>query len=282
MGLLHPPSRCQAILAKTFVDQAHPRSPCDNLLLKSLYRSYIIGDLDKSIIKRPSYYPETMFALIKSAHEINHGDILYLPTKCWQNMILERGVTHITDDENGEITLISTTQEEQMQDIDWQRSRDLRNIRGLPPSNRSLILKWSENLYINQERLFRLGKSESADCEFCLNVEDRRQHLWFCKHNSHINKSMVNMIEKTTGKKPSPNQLCVFDFDLPTSHSLPVMYILSTTMEMLLEARLKKKILNMAHTRTIILTKSKIFSSTKKMQNTFEVICDLLNEFMKV
>ena len=121
MGLLHPPSRCQAILTKTFVDQDHPRSPCDNLMLKSLYRSYITGDLDKSTIKRPSYYPETMFALIKSAHETNQGDILNLPTKLWQNMILEKGVTHTTDEVHGEPTIIPTPQEEQMQDVDWQR-----------------------------------------------------------------------------------------------------------------------------------------------------------------
>ena len=282
MGLLHPPSRCQAILTKTFVDQAHPRSPCDNLMLKSLYRSYITGDLDKSTIKRPSYYPETMFALIKSAHETNQGDILNLPTKLWQNMILEKGVTHTTDEVHGEPTLIPTPQEEQMQDVDWQRSRDLRNIRGLPPSNRSLILKWSENLCINQERLFKLGKCESDNCEFCAEEEvvDRRQHLWFCKHNSHINQAMVNMIEHTTGKKPTPNQLCVFDFDLPSSHSLPIMYVLSSTLELLLEARHHKKILNIGYTKTIILTKSKMYSSTKKLQNTFEIIRDLLSQFM--
>ena len=73
----------------------------------------ITGDLDKSTIKRPSYYPETMFALIKSAHETNQGDILNLPTKLWQNMILEKGVTHTTDEVHGEPTLIPTPQEEQ-------------------------------------------------------------------------------------------------------------------------------------------------------------------------
>ena len=223
-----------------------------------------------------------MFALIKSAHETNQGDILNLPTKLWQNMILEKGVTHTTDEVHGEPTLIPTPQEEQMQDVDWQRSRDLRNIRGLPPSNRSLILKWSENLCINQERLFKRGKCESDKCEFCAEAEvvDRRQHLWFCKHNSHINQAMVNMIEHTTGKKPTPNQLCVFDFDLPSSHSLPIMYVLSSTLELLLEARHHKKILNMGLTKTIILTKSKMYSSTKKLQNTFEIIRDLLSQFM--
>ena len=58
LGLLHPPSRCLAILTKNFVDMGHPRSNCDNLFLKSLYRAYIIEDLEKNCCEKTSLLPK--------------------------------------------------------------------------------------------------------------------------------------------------------------------------------------------------------------------------------
>ena len=105
--------------------------------------------------------------------------------------------------------------------IDWI----LRNVRGLPPTNRSLILRWSENLHTNQERLHKLRKAESAKCLLCSDdATDNRQHLWFCNFNSTINKATLRMIESTSEKACSPNQLCVFDFAIPTQLHLPIMF----------------------------------------------------------
>ena len=221
-----------------------------------------------------------MFVLIKEAHETNKGNILSLPTKTWQQLILERGITHTTDQNNGEVNLILTPQETSMTDINWQRSRELRSTPSLPPQNKSLILKWTENLCINRERLFRLAKCESPCCEFCTEEEmtDNRQHLWFCRHNSHINKSMMDMLEAATGQKPSPNQLATVDFDLTTSLRLPILFIFSTLLEMILEARSQKKILYKGHLKQLITTKSKIYLSSRRKTNNHELIKVLMEK----
>ena len=280
MGLLHVQTRCQAVLAKTFVDQGHTAAPCDNLFLKSLYRAHIIEDLDKSCAKRPQYFPASLFAIIKKVHKSLKGNIFNMSTNRWQHFILERGITHITNDNNGEITLIPTPQEEQMTNIDWENSRILRQVRGLPPTNRSLILRWSENLHTNQERLYKLGKAESAKCLLCSdNATDNRQHLWFCNFNSTVNKAALRMIESTTEKACSPNQLCVFDFAIPTQLHLPVMFILSSILDMIIESRQKKKLLDINQTKSTILSRSKIYLDSKKNKEAHLTIKNLLEDF---
>ena len=279
LELLHTASRCLAILIKTFVDQAHPCSPCSNLFLKSLFRAYITEDIDKKTVKRPPYYPISAFNIIKQVYEDQAGNIMYLPTKRWQQIILENGITHKTNRENGEISLLPTSQETSIPDADWPRSRSNRVLQGLPPSNKSLIFKWSENLVVNQERLFRLGKADSPVCEFCQAATDNREHLWMCPLNSHICSATRNMLDTYADKRVNPINLCVVDFSLPVTMELPIMFIFSSILEMLIDARKTGKTLEMNQTKTLISVMCNIYLHTKKKKATTGVVNSLLQEF---
>ena len=261
------------------VDQAHPCSPCSNLFLKCLFRAYITEDIDKKSVKRPPYYPISAFNIIKQAYEDQAGNIMYLPTKKWQQIILESGITHKTNRENGEINLLPTPQETSMPDIDWPRSRSNRFLQGLPPSNKSLIFKWAENLVVNQERLFRLGKADSPACEFCQATSDNREHLWVCTLNSHICSATRNMLDTYAEKKVNLINMCVVDFSLPATMELPIMFIFSSVLEMLIEARKKGKFLEMNETKSLISTMCRIFLHTKRRKATTGAVNSLLQEF---
>ena len=281
LDLMHTASRCQAILIKTLVDQAHPDSPCSNLFLKTLFRAFIIGDIDKKTIKRPPYYPESTFLIIKQAYVDLAGNIMNLPTKRWQQIILERGITHIRNRDNGEISLLPTAQETTKPDIDWPRSRSNRFLRGLPPSNKSLMFRWIENLVVNQERLFKLGKVDSPICEYCNVAPDNREHLWLCSQNSHISIATRNMIESYAVKSLNPVNMCEVDFVLPVTLELPILYIFSSILGMLIEARKTKKSLDMKQSKTIISESCNIYLHSRKKKATTAVVNSLLQEFFK-
>ena len=89
-------------------------NPDQNLcFLKFLYRTFVIEDLNKKVIKRPPYYLDSIFIRrVKDADESFHGDILNLPTPP------KRSNSH-----NREINLNLTHQEMSMQDIDRQRCK---------------------------------------------------------------------------------------------------------------------------------------------------------------
>ena len=87
------------------------------------------------------------------------------------------------------------------------------------------------------------------------------------------------MIESTTEKACSPNQLCVFDFAIPTQLHLPVMFILSSILDMIIESRQKKKLLDINQTKSTILSRSKIYLDSKKNKETHLTIKNLLEDF---
>ena len=96
LGMVHAGSRCTANL----VQQGHPGSSFPNLYLNSLFRCYVLGELERDRIKRPPYYSLEFFSIIREAED-GGEDTLAITTRWWQKRIMERGVTHQKDVESG-------------------------------------------------------------------------------------------------------------------------------------------------------------------------------------
>ena len=112
--MVHAGSRCTANL----VQQGHPGSSFPNLYLNSLFRCYVLGELERDRIKRPPYYSLEFFSIIREAED-GGEDTLAITTRGWQKRIMERGVTHQKDVESGLPEIIQTGQEMKLKQANW-------------------------------------------------------------------------------------------------------------------------------------------------------------------
>ena len=95
LGLVQAGARCKPNLIKCFVDQGHPGSRFSNIYLNSLFRCYVTLEMSQDLIKRPPFFAGDFFPIITETWHAYDGHILGITTRQWQNIILERGITHV-------------------------------------------------------------------------------------------------------------------------------------------------------------------------------------------
>ena len=73
-----------------------------------------------------------------------------------------------------------------------------------------------------------------------------------------------------------PINMCVIDFSLPVTMELPIMFIFSSILGMLIEARNTRKTMDMNQTKTVISEMCKICLQKKKKKATTGALNSLL------
>ena len=271
LGLLHTGARCMANLIKTFIHQAHPNAKHFNLYLNTLFRCFVVNELEEGKIKRPPYYSLEFFEIIKEAMHESHEHILFITTKGWQSRIMERGITHIKDPETGLPELILTEQEKQLKEADWSHAWILRRKQGLTPDQKSWLFKWSNGLLINNVLLHKIGKIPSDKCDFC-EKQDTRSHILYCESTKSINEGIIRVIQTCTENKSSTSDIEILDLNVPASLQLPLLFIFSETLQQVHEARQKKQKLPIMKLTATVRAKSEAFLLSKKASFAHEVV----------
>ena len=183
------------------------------------------------------------FEIIKEAMRESHDHILYITTKGWQRRVMERGITHTKDPQTGLPELILTDQETRLWEADWLHAWTLRRKLGLSPDQKSWLFKWTNGLLVNNVLLHKLGKLPSDKCD-CVE-QDSRIHILQCIFSKRINDEILKIIQTCTEHKSSFSDIEILDLNIPVSLQLPALFIFSETLQMVCEARQKKKELQM-------------------------------------
>ena len=91
---------------------------------RALYRAFVQEEEDaKQLVKKPSFYPESMFTLVKEAFSAMGGQIFSLSAKQWQLRATENFVTHFRDPASGMASLLPSPAEETWPNHNWPQSR---------------------------------------------------------------------------------------------------------------------------------------------------------------
>ena len=168
------------------------------------------------------------------------GGILGLTTKQWYIRILERSVTARRDPVSGLPDFLKTSQELLFSEADWLNIWSMKLTRGLSPAQKSWLFEHQNNLHVTNERLHKLGKKNSPNCEFCEEKDDR-VHLLFCSFNKAITSTFRNISEEVCMEKLSPTQLALADFQPPRLSKLAFLFLFCEISVQLQKSRERKK-----------------------------------------
>ena len=279
LGLIHTESRCLANLTRTFIQLSHPYSKYCSLFLNSLFRCYILNELEPGKIKRPPYYTESFFNHIKEAIQDEGLErILSMSTREWQRRLTERSTTHLRDPLSGISDLIHTNLEKSFNNITWPNAWFFRRIQGLTPDQKSWLFLFCNNLLPTNERLNRIGKLQANNCSFCGEI-DTRQHILNCPNTIHLVKPLQEIIESCAGSPTSNDHIACFDLSPPSTLRLPLAFISCEILRSVFEYRISSKTLNLNTLGAAIKAASKVFLQSKKYNFANSIVELWVNSF---
>ena len=262
LGLHHTKTRAQALLIHTFLCQAISPRYSRNNYLYSLYRWHVLQDRDMKNPGRPPYYSESFFSLIRSVKDTTNLCLPWISVKQWSKLLLERGVTHVSYPDSPP-ELIPTKLEQLHPQYSFESSYRLMRLFGLTPDKKSFLFRMMHNILPNKERLHRIKKAATPYCVFCPDLHiDNIEHLFNCPKYSHIT---VPLIEALGSALPEATVYDIATLRLPLqeSNELPVVWLLSTTLMHVWNARKEGKVLTTVSFKADVQADLNVLKATK-------------------
>ena len=122
--------------------------------MSAIFKAFVKGDEEaKQLVKKPSFFPESMYALVKEAYRDLKSQIFILSAKQWQIRITENLITHVRDPATGSASLLPSPSEELWPAGDWSQSRLNLKLGGLSPDQKSTLFKLCNDLFPYTEQL---------------------------------------------------------------------------------------------------------------------------------
>ena len=85
-------------------------------------------------------------------------NVAWVTGRQWYQLLLERGVTHNSDNQDAPPVLITTRLDDRNPDLDLSGPYRLSRLFGLAPEQKSFIFKMLQSILPTRDRLARMGK----------------------------------------------------------------------------------------------------------------------------
>ena len=117
-----------------------------NYYLNTLFRWHVLDERTFADPGRPPYYSLQFFSVIKDVHLNTPLNVAWVSMKEWYQIILERGVTHTSEDLESPPVIISSRLEESQPEKDFSINYRLCRLFGLSPEQKSFLFKMVSQL----------------------------------------------------------------------------------------------------------------------------------------
>jgi thiol-disulfide isomerase/thioredoxin len=162
---------------------------------------------------------------------------MWVTLKQWYQLLLERGVTHTSDDQDSPPVLITSRLEEASPDIAFSHSYRMARLFGLAPEQKSFLFKLTQNLLPTRERLHRTGKSPSPSCSFCDALQDTIEHLLICPNSSEVATPLLACLSSQADNLTAKD-VTILNIHTSQSWELPAAWLVSTCLHYIWDERL--------------------------------------------
>ena len=279
LGLFNVKARALAMLIHTFLAQSiSPLFPT-NHYHSSLFRWHVLEERDIPDPGRPPYYSANFFSIIRDVKENTPLILKWITVKQWYQLLLERGVTHNSDDPDTPPVKIASKLELSSPGRDFSDTYRLTRLFGLSPDQKSFLFKLLHRLLPTRERLFRVGKAESPNCVYCPGQLDNIEHLFSCSNSSHLMTPVLNCLTATLDNV-TPEALSTMNISPAESMELPTAWLISTSLSLVWEARSTGKQLAFTSFNSELLARVAILKKTKWKHYTLHNSALLLDEML--
>ena len=268
------------MLIQTFLTQAISPRFSNNQYYRYLFKWHVLEERDFPNPGRPPYYSTSFFDIIRDVKNNTPLNLAWVTVKQWYQLLLERGVTHTSEDLDAPPVLIPTRLEESHPNLDFTESYRLSRIFGLTPDQKSFNFKMIQSLLPTRDRLARIGKIGSSNCLYCPELPDSTTHLLACTLSSEVSTPLVNCLSSY-----SPNitheDIVLLNIQTTESLELPLAWLVSTCVSFIWEQRVQGKQARLETCRAELLAKMMLLRDTKwrhyTLHNSAVLLEDMIN-----
>ena len=169
-----------------------------------------------------------------------------MTTADWYKVLLEKNIL-FEKNETGNFTLKPSKIESKLPEVDWKRSWDLINTKGLNSEKVSFLVKILYNILPVNSRLFRMKMSISPFCSLCGSdtFDDLSHSLLMCDFNSVVNDwilaVMIDLDPGLINEDLTSYNVVALNFELTTEAKFPIAWFLASAFELVWKRRMTKK-----------------------------------------
>ena len=280
LGLHHIKSKSIAILIKSFIETALGSKFVQNIYHNALYKWHVLLETNIENPGSPPYYSSSFFSIIREVHSEGRN-IVKMTSKDWYKVVIERNIQTVIDG-TGERVVKRMKVEKRHPDVDWSRSWNLLNSKGINSEQTSMMFRILHNLLPTRTRLFRMGLTDSPVCLLCPHgiAEDLPHALLECSGNSAVNDWVIAVLfdidPGLLDYELSGTNLVTLNIGVENDMKLPVVCFLSLAFGFIWKRRRTMKTMTIFDIKTSIQAEVHILKKTKH-RNAAEIIDSALN-----
>ena len=280
LGLNCVKTKAMAMLIHTFVAQAISPKFRTNQYHNNLYKWHVLGDRDIPFPGLPPFYSTTFFKIIKDVKENTPLNVAWITVKQWCQLLLERGVTHTSNDTEAPPDLIKTRLEEKHPEVDFALSYRAARLFGLSPEQKTFSFKMLQSLLPTRDRLARMGKVQDSSCLYC-GEADSTVHLLSCTLSAEVAPRLLQCIS-THVPGITPADIVILNFPpLSESVELPVVWMVVSCLTYIWEQRVMGRVATLEACRAELWAKLMLLRDTKwrhtSLHNSAVVLEEMIN-----
>ena len=254
--------KAMAMLIHTFLQQAISPRFTHNQYHEYLFRWHVLEERDFSCPGMPPFYSNTFFSIIKDVKENTPLNLAWVTVKQWYTLLMERGVTHTSDDHDAPPVLLTTRLEEDHPTMNLSLAYRLSQIFGLSPEQKTFNFKLMQSILPTRDRLSRIGKIASSSCLYCEGISDSTAHLLSCTLSAEVSTPLWTCLRSYF---PDVSPIDIVHFNIPVSESLelPISWLVSTCMNFIWDQRVQGEEARFVTCRAELLAKVRLLTDIK-------------------
>ena len=280
LGVHNVKLRAMAMLIHTFLSQAISSSFPPNQYLLCLYRWHVLEERHFSDPGCPPYYSPAFFSVIKEVKETTPLNVAHVTVKQWYQLLLEKGVTHTSENPDTPPLLIASRAEGNHQMADFPAAYRISIVFGLAPEQKSFMFKLIQNILPTRERLARIGKVQSSLCLYCDGQLDSTAHLLACTRHAEVSTPFLSCL-RTYCPDITTEDIVILNIQCSESLELPLAWLVSTCLIIIWEAKSTGKCARLDSCRAELLAKVRLLRSTRwkhyMLHNSALLLEDMIN-----
>ena len=205
-------------------------------------------------------------------------NVTWISVNQWCQLLIERGVTHTSDNQDSHPILILSSLEESSPGTDFSNSNRMARLFGLSPERKPFLFKMTQNLLQTRERLNRVeGKSPSPTCRFCDDPQDNIEHLLACPYSTQVATTLLAFPSSEAGTLTNKN-ITTLNFSTSESWELPAAWLVATCLNLIWDDRVASRSTSLISCRAELSARISILRRTKWKHYTLHNSAVLLDE----